>query len=39
MAVQRSVDGLPFVLEARPDLDLDLYARELSTLYGKAVAA
>jgi AcrR family transcriptional regulator len=39
MAVQRAVDGLPFVLEARPDLDLDLYARELSTLFGRAVAA
>lgn len=39
MAVQRSVDGLPFVLEARPDLDLDLYGRELSTLFAKAAAA
>jgi hypothetical protein len=27
--VQRSVDGLPFLIEARPDLDLDVYADEL----------
>jgi hypothetical protein len=39
MAIQRAVDGLPFALEARPDLDLDLYARELVTLFGRAVAA
>ena len=39
MAIQRAVDGLPFALEARPDLDLDLCGRELSTLFGKAVAA
>jgi AcrR family transcriptional regulator len=27
--VQRSVDGLPFLLETRPDLDLTAYAEEL----------
>jgi AcrR family transcriptional regulator len=27
--VQRSVDGLPFLLETRPDLDLDAFAEEL----------
>jgi AcrR family transcriptional regulator len=27
--VQRSVDGLPFLLETRPDLDLGAYAEEL----------
>lgn len=39
MAIQRAVDGIPFALEARPGLDLDRYARELSTLFAKAVAA
>jgi AcrR family transcriptional regulator len=37
--VRRAVDGLPEALAARPDLDLDRYARELSTLFTKAVAA
>jgi AcrR family transcriptional regulator len=27
--VQRSVDGLPFLIESRPELDLDAYADEL----------
>ena len=31
--VQRSVDGLPFLLEAMPDLDPAAYARELVTLF------
>jgi AcrR family transcriptional regulator len=31
--VQRSVDGLPFLLEAHPDLDLAAYAEELVTLF------
>jgi AcrR family transcriptional regulator len=39
MTVQRAVDGLPFALETRPDLDLDLCARELVTLFHKAVVA
>jgi AcrR family transcriptional regulator len=32
-AVQRSVEGLPFLLETRPDLDCAAYARELVTLF------
>jgi AcrR family transcriptional regulator len=39
MAIQRAVDGLPFALEAQPDLDLDLYARELVALFTRAVTA
>jgi AcrR family transcriptional regulator len=31
--VQRSVDGLPFLLEPTPDLDPAAYARELVTLF------
>jgi AcrR family transcriptional regulator len=31
--VQRSVDGLPFLLEVQPDLDLAAYADELVTLF------
>jgi AcrR family transcriptional regulator len=31
--VQRSVDGLPFLLEAMPDLNPAAYARELVTLF------
>ncbi len=31
--VQRSVDGLPFLLEAHPDLDLAAYGEELVTLF------
>jgi AcrR family transcriptional regulator len=34
--IQRAVDGLPFVLEATPDLDLDSYAAELVTLFDLA---
>lgn len=32
-AVQRAVEGLPFILQARPDLDCTAYARELVTLF------
>ncbi|WP_202813557.1 TetR/AcrR family transcriptional regulator [Arthrobacter sp. ERGS1:01] len=31
--IQRSVDGLPFLLEGTPELDLEAYARELVTLF------
>jgi AcrR family transcriptional regulator len=31
--VQRSVDGLPFLLDSMPDLDLTAYASELATLF------
>lgn len=36
VTVQRSVDGLPFLLEGKPDLDLRSYARELVTLFDLA---
>jgi AcrR family transcriptional regulator len=39
MAVQRAVDGLPFALAVRPDLDLQACARELSETFRRAVAA
>lgn len=32
-AIQRSVDGLPFALQANPGIDLAAYARELVTLF------
>jgi AcrR family transcriptional regulator len=35
-SVQRSVDGVPMLLEAHPDLDLDACAAELCTLYDLA---
>jgi AcrR family transcriptional regulator len=31
--VQRSLDGLPFLLQSRPELDLDVFARELATTF------
>lgn len=34
--IQRAVDGLPFLLETAPDLDLDAYAREVVTLFDLA---
>jgi hypothetical protein len=37
MAIQRSLDGLPFLLEADPDADLAEYADELAGLFAKAV--
>ncbi|PZG10404.1 TetR/AcrR family transcriptional regulator [Nonomuraea aridisoli] len=36
MAVQRALDGLPFLLEADPDADLDEYAAELAALFARA---
>ncbi|MGS0686481.1 TetR/AcrR family transcriptional regulator [Nakamurella sp. GG22] len=36
--VQRSVDGLPFLLRAEPDLDCAEYAAELVTLFELATA-
>ena len=33
LAVQRSVEALPFALEADPDLDCDAFAAELTTLF------
>jgi AcrR family transcriptional regulator len=33
VAVQRAVEGLPFLLAGRPDLDCAAYARELVTLF------
>ena len=33
VAVQRAIDGLPFLLESVPDLDCAAYARELVTLF------
>ena len=35
-AIQRSLDGLPFLLQTRPDLDLDAYGEELVTLFDLA---
>ncbi len=32
-AVQRAVDGLPFLLEADPDLDCRIYTADLVTLF------
>lgn len=34
--IQRSIDGLPFLLETAPNLDLDAYAREVVTLFDLA---
>ena len=31
--IQRSLDGIPLAQAANPDLDLDVYARELITLF------
>ena len=38
-AIQRSVDGLPFLLQTKPDLDLALVADELATLFDHATRA
>lgn len=38
-AIQRSIDGLPFLLRTRPDLDLELVAGELATLFDHATRA
>ncbi|MDA0636855.1 TetR/AcrR family transcriptional regulator [Nonomuraea sp. MCN248] len=37
--IQRSLDGLPFLLRAKPDLDLELTARELETMFDLATRA
>ena len=37
--IQRSIDGLPFLLRGTPDLDLTKYATELSTLFDLATRA
>ncbi|TDE44532.1 TetR/AcrR family transcriptional regulator [Nonomuraea mesophila] len=37
--IQRSIDGLPFLLQSAPDLDLTGYARELTTLFDLATRA
>jgi AcrR family transcriptional regulator len=37
--VQRSLDGLPFLLRGAPELDLDAYAEELVTIFELATAA
>ncbi|WP_248958255.1 TetR/AcrR family transcriptional regulator [Sphaerisporangium perillae] len=38
-AVQRAIDGLPFLLEADPDRDVQADAAELATLFGLATRA
>lgn len=35
-AIQRAVDGLPFLLATHPDIDVDAYAREIVTLFALA---
>ena len=37
--IQRAVDGLPFLLTAHPDMDLDVYAAELVTTFDLATRA
>ncbi|WP_042432668.1 TetR/AcrR family transcriptional regulator [Streptacidiphilus anmyonensis] len=37
--VQRSLDGLPFLLRTAPELDLDAYAEELVTIFELATRA
>ena len=37
--IQRSIDGLPFLLRGKPDLDLVAYADELSELFDLATRA
>jgi AcrR family transcriptional regulator len=37
--IQRSVDGLPFLLEVRPDQDIAAYAREVVTAFDLATRA
>lgn len=39
MTVQRSIEGLPFLLAAEPDFDTTGYARELVTLFDKGIRA
>jgi len=37
--VQRAVDGLPFLLDMRPDLDVAAYGREVATAFDLATRA
>lgn len=37
--IQRSVDGLPFLLESRPELDLAKYAQELVAIFRLATVS
>ena len=37
--VQRSIDGLPFLLDMRPDLDVAAYGREVVTVFDLATRA
>ncbi|WP_181275736.1 TetR/AcrR family transcriptional regulator [Brevibacterium oceani] len=37
--IQRSVDGIPFILRFNPDLDLDHYADELVATFHRAVGS
>lgn len=37
--VQRAIDGLPFLLNMRPDLDVAAYGREVSTVFDLATRA
>ena len=39
VTIQRSLDGLPFLLRSEPGLDLDAYAEELVTTFALATAA
>jgi AcrR family transcriptional regulator len=39
MTIQRSLDGLPFLLEADPEADLAEYADELAALFARATRA
>jgi hypothetical protein len=36
IAVQRAVEGLPFLLRTEPDLDVAAYGRELVTVFDLA---
>ncbi|MBU3061909.1 hypothetical protein KO481_10265 [Nocardia sp. NEAU-G5] len=37
--VQRAIDGLPFLLDIRPGLDIAAYGREVSTAFDLATRA
>lgn len=39
VTIQRSLDGLPFLLQARPELDLGHYAAELVATFERATGA
>lgn len=38
-SIQRTIEGIPMLLESRPDLDLEACARELVTMFDLAVRA